>query len=94
MNEQTDVKDDSITVLLVHGAFIDSSSWNGVIERLQDAGIHCIAVPNPLRGLFHDSSYARSVIEQVDGRVLMVGHSYGGAVITNAATWAATTSRS
>ena len=56
-----------------------------MIERLQDAGVLCIAVPNPLRGVAYDSAYVRSALEQVDGRVLMVGHSYGGAVITNAA---------
>jgi pimeloyl-ACP methyl ester carboxylesterase len=85
MSEQADKGTGSITVLLVHGAFADSSGWNGVIARLQDAGVRCIALPNPLRGVSYDSSYARSAIEQVEGRVLLVGHSYGGAVITNAA---------
>ncbi len=76
---------DSTTVVLVHGAFADSSGWNGVIERLHDAGVRCVAVSNPLRGVAHDAGYVRSAIEQIDGQVLAVGHSYGGAVITNAA---------
>ena len=75
-----------ITVVLVHGAFADSSSWNGVIERLQAAGIQVAAPPNPLRGISIDSAYIASFLEQIPGPVLAVGHSYGGAVITNAAT--------
>jgi pimeloyl-ACP methyl ester carboxylesterase len=73
------------TVALVHGAFADASSWNGVIERLQAKGVPVTAPPNPLRGIAHDSAYTASVFEQIDGPVLAVGHSYGGAVITNAA---------
>src|SRR5919201_892805 len=68
-----------LTVVLVHGAFADSSSWNGVIERLQKAGIQVTAAPNPLRGISHDSAYVASFIKQVPGPVLAVGHSYGGA---------------
>src|SRR5262245_21921 len=75
-----------LTVVLVHGAFADSSSWNGVIERLQASGVPVIAAANPLRGISHDSAYVASVFDQVPGPVLAVGHSYGGAVITNAAT--------
>lgn len=75
-----------ITVVLVHGAFADSSSWEGVIERLQAAGTHVTAPPNPLRGISEDSAYLASFIKQVPGPVLAVGHSYGGAVISNAAT--------
>ena len=75
-----------LTVVLVHGAFADSSSWNGVIERLQAAGIQVTAAPNPLRGISHDSAYVASFLKQVPGPVLAVGHSYGGAVISNAAT--------
>ena len=75
-----------LTVVLVHGAFADSSSWNGVIERLQAAGIQVTAAPNPLRGISHDSAYIKSFLEQIPGPVILVGHSYGGAVITNAAT--------
>src|SRR4051794_24578064 len=74
------------TVVLVRGAFADGSSWNGVIERLQAQGVPVTAPANPLRGIAADSSYVASVIEQIDGPVLAVGHSYGGAGITNAAT--------
>jgi pimeloyl-ACP methyl ester carboxylesterase len=74
------------TVVLVHGAFADSSSWDGVIERLQTAGIQVTAAPNPLRGITHDSAYVASFMKQVPGPVIAVGHSYGGAVISNAAT--------
>ncbi|MCM0676796.1 alpha/beta hydrolase [Micromonospora phytophila] len=73
------------TVVLVHGAFADSSGWNGVIERLMAAGITAKAVPNPLRGLTEDVAYVTSALQQTEGPVLAVGHSYGGAVITNAA---------
>ena len=75
-----------LTVVLVHGAFADSSSWNGVIERLQAKGVHVTAAPNPLRGIAHDSAYVASVFGQIPGPVLAVAHSYGGAVVTNAAT--------
>jgi pimeloyl-ACP methyl ester carboxylesterase len=75
-----------LTVVLVHGAFADSSSWAGVIERLHAKGTKVIAAANPLRGLTSDSAYIASVIDEVSGPVLAVGHSYGGAVITNAAT--------
>jgi pimeloyl-ACP methyl ester carboxylesterase len=78
-----------VTVVLVHGAFADASSWNGVIERLQAEGIEVTAPANPLRGISIDSAYMASVFEQIDGPILAVGHSYGGAVITNAATDAA-----
>jgi pimeloyl-ACP methyl ester carboxylesterase len=74
----------SITVVLVHGAFADSSSWNGVIERLQADGMRVTAPANPLRGIAHDSAYLASYLEQIPGRVIAVGHSYGGAVISNA----------
>lgn len=75
----------SPTVVLVHGAFADSSSWTGVIERLQQKGVEVTAPANPLRGIDHDSAYVASVLGQIDGPVVLVGHSYGGAVITNAA---------
>src|SRR3954462_1830572 len=75
-----------LTVVLVHGAFADASSWNGVIELLQAQGIAVVAPPNPLRGVTADSAYVASFVNQVPGPVLAVGHSYGGAVITNAAT--------
>ena len=73
------------TVVLVHGAFADASSWNGVIERLQAQGLEVTAPAIPLRGISIDSAYTASVLEQIPGPVFLVGHSYGGAVITNAA---------
>ena len=72
-------------MVLVHGAFADASSWNGVIERLQHQGCTVVAPANPLRGVALDAAYLASVVNQFDGPVLLVGHSYGGAVITNAA---------
>jgi pimeloyl-ACP methyl ester carboxylesterase len=74
------------TVVLVHGAFADGSSWNEVIERLQAEGLQVTAPAIPLRGIAIDSAYIKSLLEQIPGPVLAVGHSYGGAVITNAAT--------
>jgi pimeloyl-ACP methyl ester carboxylesterase len=74
------------TVVLVHGAFADASSWNGVVERLQAEGIQVTAPANPLRGISIDSAYIASLLDQIPGPVPAVGHSYGGAVITNAAT--------
>jgi pimeloyl-ACP methyl ester carboxylesterase len=78
----------SPTVLLVHGAFADAGSWAGVTEILLAAGVKVLGPANPLRGLAGDSAYIASVLAQIDGPVLAVGHSYGGAVITNAATQA------
>lgn len=75
-----------LTVVLVHGAFADASSWTGVIERLRGRGISVTAPANPLRGISIDSAYLVSLLDQIPGPVLVVGHSYGGAVITNAAT--------
>ena len=77
---------DTPTVVLVHGAFADASSWNGVIALLQGKGVPVIAPANPLRGISADAAYTASVFAQIDGPVLAVGHSYGGAVISNAAT--------
>jgi pimeloyl-ACP methyl ester carboxylesterase len=74
------------TVVLVHGAFADGSSWYEVIARLQAQGIQVTAPANPLRGISIDSAYIKSYLEQIEGPVLAVGHSYGGAVLTNAAT--------
>ena len=74
------------SVVLVHGAFADASSWNGVITRLKANGVSVTAPANPLRGIAADSAYTASVFAQIEGPVLAVGHSYGGAVITNAAT--------
>jgi pimeloyl-ACP methyl ester carboxylesterase len=76
---------DQLTVVLVHGAFADASSWGRVIERLQAEGIEVTAPPNPLRGIAYDSAYLASFLRQIPGPVLAVGHSYGGAVISNGA---------
>ena len=73
------------TIVLVHGAWADASSWRGVIKRLQSDGYTVDAPPNPLRGIASDSGYLASYLTKVDGPVVLVGHSYGGAVITNAA---------
>jgi pimeloyl-ACP methyl ester carboxylesterase len=75
----------SPTVVLVHGAFADASSWNGVIERLQAKGVQVTAPANPLRGISVDSTYIAGVLDEIEGPVIAVGHSYGGAVISNAA---------
>jgi pimeloyl-ACP methyl ester carboxylesterase len=88
MSEETS-NADRLTVVLVHGAFADSSSWSGVIERLHADGMQVTAAVNPLRGISVDSAYIASVLEQISGPVLAVGHSYGGAVISNAAAKAA-----
>jgi pimeloyl-ACP methyl ester carboxylesterase len=73
-----------LTVVLVHGAFADGSNWAGVIPILQGAGVAALAPANPLRGINHDADYIASLVSQLPGPVLLVGHSYGGAVITNA----------
>ncbi|MET7648535.1 alpha/beta hydrolase [Streptomyces sp. NPDC005426] len=74
------------TVLLVHGAWADSSSWTPVIDRLRAQGYPVQAIANPLRGLASDAAYVKSRIESIEGPVILVGHSYGGAVIGEAAT--------
>ena len=74
------------TVVLVHGAWADSSSWSKVVRRLQTQGYTVDVPPNPLRGLASDSAYVASFLNTISGPVVLVGHSYGGAVITNAAT--------
>ncbi|WP_326783092.1 alpha/beta fold hydrolase [Streptomyces sp. NBC_00151] len=73
------------TVVLVHGAFADSSGWSGVVARLRHDGYPVIAAANPLRGLDSDAAYVSSLLDSVPGPVVLVGHSYGGEVITNAA---------
>ena len=78
------------TVLLIHGAFADGSAWNKVIARLQRDGIPARAVANPLRGLTTDGEYVAGVVAQTDGDVVLVGHSYGGAVATYAGSTAPT----
>ena len=74
------------TVVLVHGAFADSTGWNGVIPKLHAKGLRVVSVANPLRSLLGDAEYLGRLVEAVPGPVVLVGHSYGGAVITNAAT--------
>jgi pimeloyl-ACP methyl ester carboxylesterase len=74
----------SPSVVLVHGAFTDGSSWFGVIRDLQTRGLQVLAPANPLRGIAADSAYLLSLVNAIPGPVLLVGHSYGGAVITNA----------
>ncbi|GLZ77976.1 alpha/beta hydrolase [Actinorhabdospora filicis] len=78
------------TIVLVHGAFADASSWDPVTRILQRRGFSVIAAANPLRGLTHDAGHVRAVLAAVPGPVVLAGHSYGGAVITNAATDAVT----
>jgi len=70
------------TVVLVHGGFADASYWVPVIKDLQAHDLPVLAPPNPLRGLAHDAEYIASYVNQIDGPVLLVGHSYGGAVIS------------
>ncbi len=75
------------TIVLVHGAFADASGFRGLYDELLGEGVTMIASPNPLRGLTGgDGQYLRGVIDEIDGPVLLVGHSYGGAVITAAGT--------
>jgi len=74
------------TIVLEHGAWADTSSWNGVIRRLQADGYTVYAPPNPLQGLGHDSAFLADFLHSISGPIVLVGHSYGGAVITNAAT--------
>jgi pimeloyl-ACP methyl ester carboxylesterase len=78
------MSDQKPTVVLVHGAFAESASWNGVIERLYADGIPSVAVANPLRSLAGDAAYVRDVIASLDGPVVLAGHSYGGLVISEA----------
>lgn len=74
------------TVVLVHGAFADSSSWNGVIAILESDGYPVVAVANPLRSVKGDADNVRSLLDTIKTPVVLVGHSYGGMVISNAAT--------
>jgi pimeloyl-ACP methyl ester carboxylesterase len=77
---------DKPTIVLVHGAFADSSGWSVVAAGLQAQGYPVLAFANPLRGVQYDSAYLRSVLDTIPGPIVLVGHSYGGAVITNAST--------
>jgi pimeloyl-ACP methyl ester carboxylesterase len=74
------------TIVLLHGDWADASSWNGVIERLQDRGFTVVAPPNTLRGPSQDAPYLASYLQTIPGPMVLVAHSYGGFVITNAAT--------
>ena len=89
MTDATPDPNSSPTVVLVHGAFADSSSWNGVVDRLLAADLRVVAAANPLRGLAADAAYVAAHLSGTDGPVVLVGHSYGGAVIANAAREAA-----
>ena len=71
------------TIIMVHGAFAESSSWDGVIDRLHAAGHEVIAAANPLRGLASDAAAVADVVRAVDGPIVLAAHSYGGAVISN-----------
>ncbi|MER6785744.1 alpha/beta hydrolase [Streptomyces sp. NPDC000658] len=73
------------TIVLEHGAFADAASWDGVVARLQRAGYPVVSAANPLRGTATDAAYLRSVVAHIDGPVVLVGHSYGGTVISQAA---------
>lgn len=73
------------TIVLVHGAFADASSWNGVIAALQGKGYPVVAAANPLRSVTGDAAYVSDIVAGIDGPVVLVGHSYGGQVITTAA---------
>lgn len=78
------IRDDATpAILLVHGAYADNSLWGSVILELQEAGIEAIAVTNPMRSLSTDARYVANAVRQLDGPVLLVGHAYGGAVISN-----------
>jgi pimeloyl-ACP methyl ester carboxylesterase len=74
------------TIVLVHGGWADASSWNAVTQRLQDDGYTVMAPANSLRGVQTDSAYLSSVLATISGPIVLVGHSYGGVLITNAAT--------
>jgi len=73
------------TVVLVHGAFADSSSWNGVVQILQHDGYSVVAASNPLRSVAGDGAYVHALLTTIKGPIVLVGHSYGGMVISNAA---------
>ena len=74
------------TIVLVHGDWADGSSWTSVIKRLQDRGFTVVAPPNPLRGPAADAAYLASYLRTISGPIVLVAHSYGGFVATNAAT--------
>jgi pimeloyl-ACP methyl ester carboxylesterase len=71
------------TIVLIHGAFAESASWDGVIDALSESGHPVVAVANPLRGPKSDAAAVNDVIRSIEGPVVLVAHSYGGAVMTN-----------
>ena len=73
------------TVVLVHGAFAESASWDGVIARLQGQGYTAVAAANPIRSVSGDADFLASILDAIEGPIVLVGHSYGGAVMSNAA---------
>jgi pimeloyl-ACP methyl ester carboxylesterase len=75
----------NLTIVLVHGAFADASGWYGVIPKLKARGYNVIAPPNPLRSIKTDAASVAGLLASIKGPIVLVGHSYGGAVITNAA---------
>ena len=85
LTQMTPSSPGAATVVLVHGAFADSSSFNGVIARLQAQGYPVVAIANPLRGLNADSAYVASVLKSISGPIVLVGHSYGGFIISGVA---------
>lgn len=85
LRQATNITSSKPTVVFVHGGWADSTGWNAEIAALQQKGYPVLAVANPLRGLSSDAYYVRSVLDTIPGPVVLVGHSYGGAVITNAA---------
>ena len=92
------MSDTNPTVVLVHGAFAESSSWNGVIRALTQPGLAVVAAANPLRSLSGDAAYVRDVVASIGGPVVLVGHSYGGMSSprrppTMRPSWASSTSR-
>lgn len=84
-SEKIDPQNPKPTIVLVHGAFADASSWSGVVERLEQRGYPVVAPANPLRGLDSDAAALASVLKTIDGPLVLVGHSYGGMVISQAA---------
>src|SRR4029450_1138012 len=81
--DTTTVQPATPTIVLVHGAWADSSSWTPVIERLRASHSRPPAIANPLQGLASDTAYLSSYLATIDGPIVLVGHSYGGALITN-----------
>lgn len=77
-------QDSKPTIVLVHGAFAESSSWNGVLSQLIPKGYPTVSIANPLRGVKSDADYVASALKGIKGSIVLVGHSYGGAVISNA----------